>query len=85
MRQLDHKSSRDYSVVNLQHAWVMDAAEFYKNKPKNLARITSNRVWSYEITDHASGVAAGPTCRRPPARRSTQVRGVEDPIAITRP
>lgn len=34
---------------------VMDAAEFYKNKPKNLARITSNRVWSYEITDHASG------------------------------
>lgn len=34
---------------------VMDADEFYKNKPKNLARIAANRVWSYEITDHASG------------------------------
>lgn len=34
---------------------VMDHAEFYKNKPKNLARIASDRVWSYEITDHASG------------------------------
>lgn len=34
---------------------VMDADKFYKNKPKNLARITANRVWSYEITDHASG------------------------------
>jgi general secretion pathway protein D len=27
VRQLDQKSSHDYSVVNLQHAWVMDAAE----------------------------------------------------------
>ncbi|TBU75224.1 DDE-type integrase/transposase/recombinase [Phytopseudomonas daroniae] len=34
---------------------VMDHAEFYKNKPRNLARIAANRVWSYEITDHASG------------------------------
>lgn len=34
---------------------VMDADKFYKNKPKNLARITANRVWSYEITDHTSG------------------------------
>lgn len=34
---------------------VMNADEFYKNKPKNLARIAANRVWSYEITDHASG------------------------------
>lgn len=34
---------------------VMDHAEFYKNKPKNLARIAANRVWSYEITDHTSG------------------------------
>ena len=33
---------------------VMDHAEFYKNKPKNVARIASDRVWSYEITDHAS-------------------------------
>ncbi len=34
---------------------VMDADEFYKNKPKNVARIAADRVWSYEITDHASG------------------------------
>ena len=34
---------------------VMDSAKFYKNKPANLARITSDRVWSYEITDHTSG------------------------------
>ncbi|KWZ43768.1 integrase [Burkholderia savannae] len=34
---------------------VMDHAEFYKNKPRNLARIAADRVWSYEITDHASG------------------------------
>lgn len=34
---------------------VMNAEEFYKNKPKNLARIAQERVWSYEITDHASG------------------------------
>ena len=34
---------------------VMEHSEFYKNKPKNLARIAADRVWSYEITDHASG------------------------------
>lgn len=34
---------------------VMEAAKFYKNKPKNLASIASDRVWSYEITDHTSG------------------------------
>lgn len=34
---------------------VMDSAEFYKNKPRNLARIAADRVWSYEITDHTSG------------------------------
>lgn len=34
---------------------VMDHDTFYKNKPKNLARIAADRVWSYEITDHASG------------------------------
>jgi general secretion pathway protein D len=31
VRQLDQKSSHDYSVVNLQHAWVMDAAEMLNN------------------------------------------------------
>lgn len=34
---------------------VMEHDQFYKNKPKNLARIAADRVWSYEITDHASG------------------------------
>lgn len=34
---------------------VMDAAEFYKNKPKNLKRIEHDRVWRYLYTDHASG------------------------------
>ncbi|MFK1245262.1 integrase [Pseudomonas aeruginosa] len=34
---------------------VMNREEFYKNKPKNLARIAADRVWSYEITDHYSG------------------------------
>lgn len=34
---------------------VMDADQFYKNKPRNLARIAADRVWSYEITDHNSG------------------------------
>jgi transposase InsO family protein len=34
---------------------VMDHGTFYKNKPRNLARIAADRVWSYEITDHASG------------------------------
>ncbi|CAD5107208.1 integrase catalytic domain-containing protein [Zestomonas carbonaria] len=33
---------------------VMEVAEFYKNKPKNLLRIAMDRVWSYEITDHTS-------------------------------
>ncbi|MFG5861478.1 type II secretion system secretin GspD [Pseudomonas sp. CR1201] len=27
MRQLDQKGDRDYTVLNLKHAWVMDAAE----------------------------------------------------------
>lgn len=34
---------------------VMDSAKFYKNKPANIARIASDRVWSYELTDHTSG------------------------------
>ncbi|ECL1760139.1 transposase family protein [Salmonella enterica] len=34
---------------------VMDSSKFYKNKPANIARIASDRVWSYEITDHTSG------------------------------
>lgn len=35
---------------------VMERDKFYKNKPRNVARIEHDRVWSYEITDHTSGV-----------------------------
>ncbi|MFZ2986620.1 integrase [Ideonella sp.] len=34
---------------------VMPHAEFYKNKPANLARIENDRVWRYVATDHFSG------------------------------
>ena len=34
---------------------VMEAKRFNKNKPANLKRIESGRVWSYEVTDHNSG------------------------------
>lgn len=34
---------------------VMPRDQFYKNKPANLKRIESDRVWSYEWTDHYSG------------------------------
>lgn len=33
---------------------LMERDKFYKNKPANLKRIEADRVWSYEITDHAS-------------------------------
>lgn len=46
------KPSRDTQSNGLH---VMNQAEFYKNKPKNMARIAADRVWSYEITDHTSG------------------------------
>ena len=31
LRQLDQKGQNDYSVLNLQHAWVMDTAEVLRN------------------------------------------------------
>ncbi|MGP1628347.1 MAG: integrase [Giesbergeria sp.] len=34
---------------------VMDADKFYKNKPKALERIESERVWRYLCVDHYSG------------------------------
>lgn len=33
---------------------VMDADQFYKNKPRNLARIMSDRVWRYAFSCHTS-------------------------------
>ncbi len=34
---------------------VMEYNRFYKNKPANIKSIESDRVWSYEVTDHYSG------------------------------
>ena len=34
---------------------VMKQEKFYKNKPKNVARVENDRVWRYTGTDHASG------------------------------
>lgn len=34
----------------------MEAEQFYKNKPANVAKVEPQRVWRYVITDHASGV-----------------------------
>jgi hypothetical protein len=34
---------------------MMRETEFNPNKPKNLARIVHDRVWSFELTDHTSG------------------------------
>ena len=34
---------------------VMEAKRFYKNKPANLKRVESDRVWRYVVTDHYSG------------------------------
>nr|HAF4309189.1 transposase family protein [Salmonella enterica] len=45
-----------YYLSNGRHGLqVMDSSKFYKNKPKNVERISSERVWSYELTDHTSG------------------------------
>lgn len=49
---LYYLSPRSQKESGLQ---VMDKDKFYKNKPANLKRIESDRVWSYEITDHYSG------------------------------
>lgn len=40
------------NVTGLQ---VMEHAQFYKNKPKNLERIAAERVWRYLVVDHYSG------------------------------
>jgi transposase InsO family protein len=49
---LYYMNSRNPREQGLQ---VMEAKKFYKNKPANLKRIESDRVWSYEVTDHNSG------------------------------
>ena len=49
---LYYLSPRTQAESGLQ---VMPHDQFYKNKPRNLARIAADRVWSYEVTDHYSG------------------------------
>ncbi len=49
---LYYLNARSEKETGLQ---VMDHKVFYKNKPANLKRIESDRVWSYEVTDHNSG------------------------------
>lgn len=44
-----------YYLQNGRGLFAMDADKFYKNKPKNLERITSERVWRYLCVDHYSG------------------------------
>ncbi|MCT8517672.1 transposase [Glaesserella parasuis] len=34
---------------------VMEEKRFYKNKPENVAKVESDRVWRYVVTDHHSG------------------------------
>lgn len=54
--QIDASLCTLYYLSNGQRGLqVMESEKFYKNKPANIARINSNRVWSYEITDHCSG------------------------------
>ncbi|MDR1890127.1 MAG: transposase [Zoogloeaceae bacterium] len=53
--QIDASLCVLYYLVGVIGLQVMERDEFYKNKPKNLARIAADRVWSYEITDHYSG------------------------------
>lgn len=54
--QIDASLCTLYYLSNgLRGLQVMDSEKFYKNKPANITRISSNRVWSYEITDHCSG------------------------------
>ena len=54
--QIDASLCTLYYLSNGQSGLqVMESEKFYKNKPANIARINSNRVWSYEITDHCSG------------------------------
>ena len=49
---LYYLNARNAAESGLQ---VMERDKFYKNKPANIKRIESDRVWSYEVTDHYSG------------------------------
>lgn len=44
-----------YYLAGVTGLQVLDADKFYKNKPKALERIQSERVWRYLCVDHYSG------------------------------
>lgn len=53
--QIDASLCVLYYLSNASGMQVMEKKKFNKNKPKNLERVASERVWSYEVTDHYSG------------------------------
>jgi transposase InsO family protein len=68
---------------------VMEEGVYYKNKIKNLEKVSKERVWRYVITDHYSGalyvryvLAAGETAENLAETflQAIQPRGDDDPI-----
>ncbi|XAI95378.1 DDE-type integrase/transposase/recombinase [Leptolyngbya phage Lsp-JY19] len=52
--QIDASVSRQFYLSD-DGARIMDKRTYYRGKPENFAAITSQRIWRYAITDHASG------------------------------
>jgi len=52
--QIDASVSRQFYLSD-DGAKIMDKRTYYRGKPANFAAITSQRIWRYAITDHASG------------------------------
>lgn len=52
--QIDASVSRQFYLSD-DGARIMDKRTYYRGKPQNFTAITSQRIWRYAITDHASG------------------------------
>lgn len=52
--QIDASVSRQFYLAS-DGAKLMAQQEFYRGKPQNFERISSQRLWRYAVTDHASG------------------------------
>ena len=85
IRQLDAKNDNDYSVVNLQHAWVMDVAEILKtallhgqtqstNGGVVIADTRTNRLVLLGPTDSRSKLKAMAQLLDTPSTRSSNTR-----------
>jgi transposase InsO family protein len=68
---------------------IMPEDVFYKNKPKNIERVSQERVWRYVVTDHYSGAfyllyvqSAGETAENLAEvfLQAIQQRGPDDPM-----